>query len=54
MGARAISHLEEVSDNGIAAIATAGVVAVLLPTTAYVLRLKRPPARKMIDEGILL
>jgi len=46
--------LEEVSDNGIAAIAAARVVAVLLPTTAYVLRLKLPPARKMIDEGTLL
>ena len=54
MGARAISHLEEVSDEGIAAIAAAGVVAVLLPTTAYVLRLKLPPARKMINEGTLL
>ena len=53
MGARAISHLEEVSDDGIGAMAAAGVVAVLLPTTAYVLRLKLPPARKMIDEGTL-
>lgn len=52
VGARAISHLEEVSDDGIAAMAAAQVVAVLLPTTAYVLRLKCPPARKMIDKGI--
>lgn len=51
LGARAISHLEEVSDDGIAAMATAQVVAVLLPTTAYILRLKCPPARKMIDNG---
>jgi len=54
VGARAISHLEEVSDDGIAAMAAAGVVAVLLPTTAYVLRLKLPPTRKMIDKGTLL
>lgn len=52
IGARAISHLEEVSDDGIAAMATAQVVAVLLPTTAYVLRLKCPPARRMIDKGV--
>lgn len=52
LGARAISHLEEVSDDGIAAMATAQAVAVLLPTTAYILRLKCPPARKMIDKGI--
>lgn len=33
-------------------MAAAAVVAVLLPTTAYILRLKSPPARKMIDGGI--
>ncbi|XP_029810138.1 probable imidazolonepropionase isoform X3 [Suricata suricatta] len=38
LGARAISHLEEVSDEGIAAMATAGTSAILLPTTAYMLR----------------
>jgi len=52
LGARAISHLEEVTDDGIVAMATAQVAAVLLPTTAYVLRLKIPPARKMIDKGV--
>lgn len=38
LGALAISHLEEVTDEGIAAMATAGTAAVLLPTTAYILR----------------
>ncbi|XP_078276212.1 putative imidazolonepropionase [Rhinoraja longicauda] len=38
LGAAAISHLEEVSDAGIAAMATAKSCAVLLPTTAYILR----------------
>uniref|UniRef100_A0A8B9E0F1 Probable imidazolonepropionase n=1 Tax=Anser cygnoides TaxID=8845 RepID=A0A8B9E0F1_ANSCY len=38
LGAQAISHLEEVSDEGIAAIARAKCAAVLLPTTAYMLR----------------
>ncbi|XP_064606196.1 probable imidazolonepropionase [Liolophura sinensis] len=52
LGALAISHLEEISDDGISAMAQSGSVAVVLPTTAYILRLKPPPVRKMIDEGI--
>ena len=51
LGAHAVSHLEEVSMTGIEAMAQAGVVAVLLPTTAYILRLQPPPARKMIEKG---
>lgn len=54
LGARAISHLEEVSDEGIAAMAAARCSAVLLPTTAYMLRLKQPRARKMLDEGVIV
>lgn len=38
LGALAISHLEEVTDKGIAAMAKAKTAAVLLPTTAYILR----------------
>lgn len=38
LGALAISHLEEVTDDGIAAMAQAKTSAVLLPTTAYILR----------------
>lgn len=52
IGATAISHLEEVSDEGIVAMATAGSTAVVLPTTAYILRLKPPPVRKMIEKGV--
>lgn len=52
--ANAISHLEEVSDNGIAAMAEAGTVAVILPTTAYILRLPQPPVRKMIEAGVIV
>ena len=52
LGARAISHLEEVSDNGIKAMAECDVTAVLLPTTAYILKLKPPPARQMIEQGV--
>ncbi|KAK7079957.1 putative imidazolonepropionase [Halocaridina rubra] len=50
--AEAMSHLEEISDEGIAAMARAGTVGVLLPTTAYILRLKPPPARAMIESGV--
>uniref|UniRef100_A0A0M3KG65 imidazolonepropionase n=1 Tax=Anisakis simplex TaxID=6269 RepID=A0A0M3KG65_ANISI len=54
IGARAMSHLEKVSDNGIRAMQKSGTVAVLLPTTAYMLRLFPPPARKMIDSGVIV
>lgn len=52
LGAEAMSHLEEVSPDGIAAMARAGSVAVLLPTTAYILRLPPPPAKDMIEAGV--
>ncbi|XP_038666837.1 probable imidazolonepropionase isoform X1 [Scyliorhinus canicula] len=54
LGALAISHLEEVSDAGIAAMATAKSAAVLLPSTAYILRLKTPRARDMLDAGVIV
>lgn len=31
-----------------------GIVAILLPTTAYILRLEYPPARKLIDNGVIV
>ena len=54
LGAHAVSHLENVSETGIEAMAQAGVVGVLLPTTAYILRLHPPPARRMIEKGQLI
>ncbi|XP_002742372.1 putative imidazolonepropionase [Saccoglossus kowalevskii] len=54
LNAAAISHLEEISDDGIVAMASSGTIAVLLPTTAYILRLKHPPARKMIESGVAI
>ena len=53
LGAHAVSHLENVSEAGKEAMAQAGVVGVLLPTTAYILRLHPPPARRMIEKGWL-
>ena len=52
--ARAISHLEEISDNGIYAMSESGSVAVILPTTAYILRLPSPPVRKMIESDVIV
>ncbi|KAJ8261785.1 hypothetical protein GJAV_G00158380 [Gymnothorax javanicus] len=54
LGALAISHLEEVTNEGIAAMAKAGTSAVLLPTTAYILRLPQPRARDMLDGGVIV
>ncbi|KAM5170494.1 putative imidazolonepropionase [Mantella aurantiaca] len=54
LGAHAVSHLEEISDEGIAALAVAKCSAVLLPTTAYILRLKQPRAREMLRAGVIV
>ncbi|KAJ8381536.1 hypothetical protein SKAU_G00023140 [Synaphobranchus kaupii] len=54
LNALAISHLEEVTNGGIAAMAKAGTSAVLLPTTAYILRLPQPRARDMLDCGVIV
>uniref|UniRef100_A0A0N4ZY24 Probable imidazolonepropionase n=1 Tax=Parastrongyloides trichosuri TaxID=131310 RepID=A0A0N4ZY24_PARTI len=54
INAKAISHLEEVSEDGIKEMALKGSVAVLLPTTASILKLPPPPARKMIEEKVIV
>uniref|UniRef100_A0A673HMR0 Probable imidazolonepropionase n=1 Tax=Sinocyclocheilus rhinocerous TaxID=307959 RepID=A0A673HMR0_9TELE len=54
LGALAISHLEEMTNDGIAAMAKAKTSAVLLPTTAYILRLSPPRARDMLDTGVIV
>ncbi len=54
IGSEAISHLEEVSASGIDAMAESDTVAVILPTTAYILRLKSPPVRQMIQKGVIV
>eukprot|EP01086_Lenisia_limosa_P017759 TRINITY_DN9186_c0_g1_i1.p1 TRINITY_DN9186_c0_g1~~TRINITY_DN9186_c0_g1_i1.p1 ORF type:complete len:429 (-),score=148.66 TRINITY_DN9186_c0_g1_i1:30-1154(-) len=50
--ARAVSHCEMVSAEGMSAMAEAESVAVLLPTTAYILRIEYPPARKLIEANV--
>ncbi len=49
-----ISHLEEVSPAGVAAMASSGACAVVLPTTAYVLRLRPPPVRQLVEAGVVV
>jgi imidazolonepropionase len=44
--------LECISEQGIKDMASAKICATLLPTTAYVLRIEYPPARKLIDAGV--
>ena len=52
VGARSAEHLLAASDEGIAAMASAGTIAVLLPATALSLRKPFARARKMIDSGV--
>lgn len=52
LGALAVSHLEKISEEGIQAMAKRPSFAVLLPTTAYTLRLHPPPARRLIEQGV--
>lgn len=51
-GSRAVSHLEHLSAEDISAMALHSTVGVLLPTTQYILHLKVPPAREMLDQGV--
>ncbi len=49
LGALSADHLLHVSDDGVEAMAKAGVVATLLPLTAFTLKEPFAPARKFID-----
>lgn len=51
LGAVSADHLLHVSDEGIEKMAEAGVVATLLPLTAFALREPYAPARKFIEKG---
>lgn len=50
--AEVMSHLEKISDKAIDEMAKYGGIAVVLPTTAYILKLEPPPVRKMIDANV--
>ncbi len=53
LGAASADHLAAISDEGIAALATASTVATLLPVPGLFLAEEHaPPARKLIDAGV--
>jgi imidazolonepropionase len=52
VGAISAEHLLKASDEGIKAMAKAGVIACLLPATALYLREQAANGRKMVDEGV--
>lgn len=51
LGAVSADHLLKVSENGMKDMAANGVVATLLPLTAFSLKEEYAPARKLIDSG---
>lgn len=52
VGATSADHLLFASEEGLSAMAKAGVIGVLLPGTAFFLGLPYAPARRMIDLGV--
>ena len=54
LGARSADHLEQVSDAGIAALARAGTIAVMLPGACVQLRLPSPPVERLRRAGVPL
>lgn len=54
LGALSADHVEQISDDGIAALAKAGTVAVMLPGACVQLRLPPPPVGKLRDAGIAM
>ncbi len=52
MGATSAEHLEYVSEQGIAALAAAGTVAVSLPIASLYLGERSVPARRLIEAGV--
>jgi len=50
--AASADHLEHISDDGIAAIAASGTVAVSLPLASLYLRQPPMPARRLLDAGV--
>lgn len=54
VGALSADHLEHTTVANMRAMRDAGVVAVLLPGTAYTLRLPYPDARTMIEQGMVV
>jgi imidazolonepropionase len=51
LGARSVDHLEATGPEGVAALASSDVAAVLLPASALFLDRPMPPARALVDAG---
>jgi len=54
MGAASVDHLENVDDDGIAALARAGVHATLLPIASFTLGQAAPPVASLREAGVTL
>lgn len=52
LGAASVDHLEEISEDGVAALAASDTVAVLLPLATLYLGQRPPPARRLVDAGV--
>jgi imidazolonepropionase len=54
VGATSIDHLEATGHEGVRALAGSDVVAVLLPASALFLNRHMPPARALVDAGVVV
>ena len=54
LGARSVDHLEATGPDGVGALASSDVTAVLLPVAAICLGLSMPPARALVDAGAIV
>jgi imidazolonepropionase len=54
LGARSVDHLEATGAEGVAALATSDVAAVLLPASALFLARPMPPGRALVDDGAIV
>ncbi|MCO5113736.1 MAG: imidazolonepropionase [Bdellovibrionaceae bacterium] len=52
LGAQSVEHCVEASEDDIKALVKSSTVANLLPAADFYLRMKYPPARKMLDAGV--
>jgi imidazolonepropionase len=54
LGARSVDHLEATGHEGVTALASSNVAAVLLPASALFLARPMPPARALVDAGAIV
>jgi imidazolonepropionase len=54
LGARSVDHLEATGHEGVTALASSNVAAVLLPASALFLARPMPPARELVDAGAIV